>query len=216
MDKSSYTRESSTFSGIYTFIAQDRWFNKTARFISNLCSPPIIALMAALVTALTINTESAWLWTLAYAGTAILLPTIYILILLKRGAISGFHLNERKERTKPLAVISINTALIFLIMVFAGAPKLILLIMATSIIQLLLILAITQRWKISGHCTAAASLAAYAIALYGTDLTPLALLVPLIAWSRIKLNRHSLAQTIAGTLLGAVTVTFMLYTTNAI
>jgi membrane-associated phospholipid phosphatase len=62
---------------------------------------------------------------------------------------------------------------------------------------------ITLWWKISLHAAAAAGAATMAWALLGTGL-PFLLTVPLIAWSRIRLRRHTLAQTVLGALLGFV------------
>ena len=85
-----------------------------------------------------------------------------------------------------------------------------------ALIQILLVFLITLKWKISGHCTSAAGLSFLAIALYGEAVIPLTLIIPVIAWSRIRLGRHTLYQTIAGSFLGAVTVIGILYLTNSL
>lgn len=216
INKTSYTRDTETFPGAENFPVPADMAKKIARYVSNTFSPPIIAFTAAIITAFAIDSESAWLWTFIYAGLAIVLPTIYIFTLVSRGAVSDFHLNKRKERTKPLIIISLNTALVLLILLIGGAPRLILILMVTGIVQLLTLLAITLRWKISGHCTAVAGLAIYAFALFGELFLPLMLIVPLTAWSRIKLKRHTLAQTIAGATLGITTVLVILYATGTI
>jgi len=85
-----------------------------------------------------------------------------------------------------------------------------------ALIQILLVFLITLRWKISGHCTSAAGLSFLAIALYGEPMIPLTLIIPVVAWSRIRLGRHTLYQTIAGTFLGAATVMGILYITGSL
>jgi hypothetical protein len=40
--------------------------------------------------------------------------------------------------------------------------------------------------------------------LLGGAATPLVMTVPLVAWSRVHLQRHTLAQTAAGALLGTI------------
>jgi len=112
--------------------------------------------------------------------------------------------------------MTINTALVLLIMFLAGAPKLILIVIAAGALQLLCMLLITLRWKISGHCTAATGFVVLALALFGENLLPLILIIPLIGWSRIRLSRHTFTQTVAGIFLGAVTITALLYVTNYI
>jgi membrane-associated phospholipid phosphatase len=68
-------------------------------------------------------------------------------------------------------------------------------------LQMVLIFGITLRWKISVHSAAAAGIATLAWSLAGTVL-PLVIGVPVIAWARVRLRRHTIAQTIAGSVLG--------------
>jgi 5'-nucleotidase len=76
-------------------------------------------------------------------------------------------------------------------------------------LQTTLIFAITTVWKISVHSAAAAATATLAWWLIGTPL-PLLVGVPIIAWSRVRLQRHSVAQTVAGASLGITTVLTMM------
>lgn len=64
---------------------------------------------------------------------------------------------------------------------------------------------VTLCWKISLHCATLARTAALVWKLTGS---PVALLlgIPLMIWSRLLLRRHTPAQTIAGTLVGFLSV----------
>jgi membrane-associated phospholipid phosphatase len=94
-----------------------------------------------------------------------------------------------------------------------GAPILLLVLTGAGIIQVLLIFLVTLRWKISGHSAAVAGVAVLALMLFGKVAVFFALTVPLVAWSRIRLGRHSLYQTVAGALLGGliIAVALLLY-----
>jgi membrane-associated phospholipid phosphatase len=63
---------------------------------------------------------------------------------------------------------------------------------------------VTHWWKMSIHAGVAAGTAATLTAVYG----PLALLsVPLVllaGWARVRLSAHTIAQVVAGALVGAV------------
>ena len=83
----------------------------------------------------------------------------------------------------------------------ASAPRLLVLLAALNLIQLVLFLGITLRWKISAHCTAVASLAVLGFYLLGLTSSWLLAIVPVVAWARIYLG--SPAQTMAGAVLGA-------------
>ena len=189
---------------------------KAAKWVSGLFSPPLMAVVAIFLAAENIKGESAYLWAVLYVVLSILPPTFYIFSLVRSGEVTDFHLNIREQRTKPLTVILINTLAVIFVMIIAGAPKLMLIITFAGLLQALLVLLITLRWKISGHCTAAAGVAVFSIILFGEMFIPALLLVPLIAWSRIRMECHTFAQTVAGSLLGAVTVLSVLYITNII
>jgi membrane-associated phospholipid phosphatase len=188
------------------------WRDKSARVISNLFSPPLACIV---VTALATKSESSLFWILIFIALLII-PPITVLTLVHRGKVSDFHLNIREERARPLFAIFAYAALIFLVMYFGGAPRLMLIVTAVALLQILLVFIITLKWKISGHCTSAAGLAFLAVALYGENVLPLTLIVPLIAWSRIRLGRHTISQTLAGSFLGAATVIIILYLTNVL
>jgi membrane-associated phospholipid phosphatase len=65
------------------------------------------------------------------------------------------------------------------------------------------------------HSAAAAATATLAWSLIGTPL-PLFIGVPIIAWSRVRLRRHSVAQTVAGASLGVTTILAMLAVMGAV
>ena len=208
INKSYYSRLSE-----YVFISPE-WKDRWARLISAVFSPLTIAIAAVAVAGFAINDESALKWIALYLVLIILPPTLYLMYLVRKGTVTNFHLNVRKERTQPFLIMTINSVAVFIIMYIVGAPKLILIVIAAAAIQLVCMLLITLRWKISGHCTAATGLLVLTLALFGENLLPLVLLIPLIAWSQIRLKRHTLAQTVAGVFLGAISVSALLYFTN--
>jgi membrane-associated phospholipid phosphatase len=208
INKSYYTRFSE-----YVIVSPE-WKDRWARIVSGILSPLSIAIAAVAVAGYAINDESALSWIALYIALSILPPTLYIMYLVRKGIVTDFHLNVRKERTKPFLIMTANTAVVFLVMLLLGAPKLILIVIATAVLQLFFMLLITLRWKISGHCTAVAGLVVLALALFGENLLPSTLLIPLVAWSRIRLKRHTPAQTVAGSFIGAVIVSTLLYFTN--
>jgi membrane-associated phospholipid phosphatase len=192
------------------------WRDRSARLISNLFSPPLIALACIVVTALATRSESSLFWILVFIALLIIPPTIFVLTLVHKGKVSDFHMNIREERARPLFAIFAYATIISLIMYLAGAPKLMLIVTAAALLQILFVFVITLKWKISGHCTSAAGLAFLTVALYGENVLPFTLIVPIIAWSRIRLGRHTISQTLAGSFLGAATVIIILYLANII
>jgi len=186
------------------------WLAAFAYWISQVGSPPLTGAGAAVTVALMMATALAWQWTLLYLGVTILLPCLYIIWLVQRGVVSDFHLPRREERLRPL-LFSLGMAVVVW-GVFHGVatPVGLKMLASVNMLQALLFLLITLRWKISLHCAAAAILAELLLVYFGAAAAPFALSVPLIAWSRLYLRRHTLAQTVAGAGLGIVILTLTL------
>ncbi len=87
-------------------------------------------------------------------------------------------------------------------------------LMATSAAGLSVIVVfvcINLVWKISIHTAFIAALVAILIILYGWIAAVTVLVVPLIAWARIELAHHSLAQVVTGALLAVLIVVAVFY-----
>ena len=95
--------------------------------------------------------------------------------------------------------------------VSGDAPIQLTLFAGVGVFQIAFLLAVTLRWKISGHSATTAGFAIFIVALFGPVAAPVFLLIPLVAWSRIRRNRHEFTQTIAGSLAGIIYTLTALY-----
>ena len=180
----------------------EKFYTRLALTVSNVFSPPLMGIAGLLITIPFIGRGAAQTWLPSIAVLSILLPAAYILWLIKRGEVTDLYLRERHQRIKPLGVSLFCSLLVWWLVVWLDAPLLLRAIAVVQVIQGSAILAITLRWKISAHSITGAAVVGLAFFLWGTEVWSLLFLIPLIAWSRVWLNRHTLSQTIAGTLLG--------------
>ncbi len=187
------------------------WSFRCAYWVSQIGSPPLTGAAAALLVGSVLATGAAWQWTGLYILFTILVPCLYIVRLVQVGLVSDFHLPIREERIRPLLVTLAVAMVAWGILHRVAAPPLLKLLASANGIQALTFFVITLRWKISLHCAAAAILAQLALIVWGTMALPLVASVPLIAWSRVYLHRHTIAQTVAGTALGTTIVTPLLF-----
>ena len=199
----------------HIFISDSRR-DRTARIISTIFSPPLLAMASLIIAAQAVEDEPVLYWTVIAIVLFVLIPSIYVFSLVRRGHVTDFHIKIREQRAWPFLIILLISSIVFSVMYFGGAPRLLLIISSVAIIQLMLIMLITFRWKISGHCTAASGVAVLTVAIFGQSLLPVSLIVPVIAWSRIRLDRHTFAQSVAGIFLGVATASSILYFTNII
>lgn len=181
---------------------------RTARFFSNIVSPPVIFATLGLALGLKeLPSLQGLLWAAIYGFWVSLAPILFVVYLLKTGRISDLHMNTMKERRWPY-IVSFLGALIALsiIMIFDG-PELLYCLAVTSVIALGLLALITNFWMISIHATsmtAATLIFGLVFGLYAAFLL-LPLLI-LVAWVRLYLRRHTVAQVLAGIGLGLASV----------
>jgi len=180
-----------------------RWDERMARWISNLLSPPMVAI-AGLVLALRMleKPKDAW-WLLYFMGLTVALPVGYIIWKVRRGEITDFHVRVREQRIRPLS-LAVAGGMASLTGLWLGhAPIGLMALASMGVMQVAFLLLVTLKWKISGHGAAVSSLAVFLCGLYGTAAAPALLTIPLVAWARLRLRRHTLWQTICGSLAGA-------------
>ena len=173
-----------------------------AKAISAVTSPAVLSFVSVYLMGVVINDARFWPWALAYAGFGFVLPLLYLIYLMRKGEVSNFHMKERSERIKPMIFILITFSSASLVFYFLDAPYVMQVFTYIGALQALIMLAITLKWKISGHGAGAAAFALLLWALFGPAAAPAFLLVPVVLWARRYTDRHDLAQTVLGAVAG--------------
>lgn len=179
------------------------WVGNVANTVSQLFNPPCLSAAGFFLVAYLQATPAAWAWATFYNITAVLLPVLYVAQLVWGGKATDLHLPHRQERLRPLLLSILFSGFAAIILWFGQAAPLFITLAIANLLQLVLIFLITLQWKISVHSAAAAGLAVLGWVVWPETAVFLVPLIPFIAWSRVYLRRHTLSQTIAGTLLGA-------------
>lgn len=188
-----------------------RPLTRLAWWVTQIGSPPILGLIAGLIVAASSGQPAGWWQMGLYTLLTLLLPLAYIFWLLRRGEISDFHMPLRQERLKPMGMSLATAVCGWLLLLRLAAPPLLLALATANLLQSFLYALITLRWKISIHAAVAAALATLSWHIWGSAVFPLAAGVPLVAWSRVYLRRHTVAQTVVGTAVGAGILLLALY-----
>lgn len=176
------------------------WDGRVAYVVSQVASPPVLVSLGVVLTASTLIARP-WGWAALYVCIAILSPLLYLGWLVRRGQVTDLDVQLREQRSKPLIATLACSGLALLLLLLGGAPQRMVTVAGAVWLQGIAIFLITFRWKISVHAAAAGGISTLIWLLFGTPLLLLGL-VPLVAWSRVRLRRHTPAQTIAGALLG--------------
>jgi membrane-associated phospholipid phosphatase len=177
------------------------WDWYLASTVSHIGSPPLLAATMMALLAWQHAMPAAWAWAAVYLLFAILLPVIFLALLVHAGRVTDMEVQVRRERPVPLVMTLALGWLTTLLLAFGGAPLDMVVVSGALWVQTAVVLVITLLWKISMHCATAAAAATLAWYLLGSPL-PLIIGVPLVAWSRVWLGRHTVAQALAGGLLG--------------
>ena len=102
-----------------------------------------------------------------------------------------------------LAFITASVATGLILLLVLGAPRLLTGYLAFMLASVAVLAAITTVWKISIHCAVASGSVAILTLSFGPLVLPAYALVALLSWSRVALKDHTVAQAVAGAVLGA-------------
>ncbi len=188
------------------------FLNATARLISAVASPFIVtplfslAVMAVYASRL----SEFWLWAVPFIVLACFLPFGYIYYGVRRGWLTDLHLMKREQRQEPFAVSLLGSVLLVGSYLVLGVPNAILLLAVILLVNGIVFSVITYYWKISIHLASLAGAIALVSLFISPKLAWLFLLLPFVIWARIRRNRHTLAQTVAASIL-VVVLTYLCY-----
>lgn len=140
-----------------------------------------------------------------------LIPLLAIAVLIRTGKVSDRALSHRDQRALPMIV---GIACYFGAALFIGslgAPMWLRMFFWGAAVSAAIAMLITFRWKISAHCTAVGGLVGMMMWFAVTGLADVNVMIMLsvgivlagaMATARLALNRHTLAQVLAGLALG--------------
>lgn len=184
---------------------------KFALFISAISNPLFISIPFSYFLVLRTSGDPAYslAWTIismSFAG----LVGLFVLYGVKRGFFSDYDVTKRQERPPLFAFTGIITVLYFIAIFILNGPKILLVSLGALLFAILLAEIINTKIKASMHMAVFSSLSLVLIILYGGAFWLLLLFAPVVAWSRLRLKRHTPREIVAGTILG-ITIVFAIY-----
>lgn len=143
-------------------------------------------------------------WAVLTALFVTVAPLGLLWLAVRAGRVGNLDLDVRHERPWPMLLALAITVLGLALLWLLGAPRLLLVLLVSTLLGGLIALLITLRWKISIHAGGAAGCVTVLALLYGAWALPLLVGVALIGWSRVVLGKHTWAQVIAGAIVSAL------------
>jgi MFS family permease len=205
------SRELESTPGVQVMLLPATWDTRFARWLSAIFSPPLVGTITMGAIAANSASPQAWAWLGVYLLMAVLGPVVYVLRLVRRGEVTDFDLRLREQRLRPYLFTALCLTVAAVVLLAGSAPHLMVVLAFAGAIKTTLLLLITLRWKISVHLASISGFVVVMLALAGTPGLLFTPLIPAVAWARIRLRRHNLAQTIAGALVGGGLLGIALY-----
>jgi hypothetical protein len=142
-------------------------------------------------------------WGLLAALFTAVLPTLFISRGVRHDRWSDRNVGARRPRLLVLAFITASVAAGLILLLVLGAPPLLTGYLAFILASVAVLAVITTVWKISIHCAVASGSVTILALTYGPPVLCGYLLVGLLGWARVTVKDHSVAQVVAGSVLGA-------------
>lgn len=184
--------------------------NKFAKAISYIFDGSYISIPAYLIINIFMleTAREVAVWTSLCVLFGSIMPFIFVVFLYKKKIIADLHVPRREDRLKPLLVSNISYLLGYFVFFIFKAPVYLKAMFFTSFLTTVLLTVITSFWKISFHTSWITFTSITYYVFFGKWMLLLFLFVPLVAWARVKIKRHTAGQVIAGSLLAFITVSF--------
>jgi membrane-associated phospholipid phosphatase len=177
-----------------------------ARWISHVISPHIVGLVITSVISLKYSdnpVEVLW-WLTLLLPLLVIPPLGYLFWLVHNGTLEDFYMPDRKTRVRPLTVLMIWLLVCLGLIRYWAAPSIVEVFVVATLVLVGILSLVTLFWKISFHGATISAAATVTVMVAGSYAWPVMLLVPLVGWSRIRLERHTPRQVIYGSLVGAL------------
>ena len=186
---------------------------RIAKLTSKILSPFFISLVIILL----LSFESARTildalkWSLVLIAISIVPVYSVVVYLARNHSLESRFINVRKQRTKIYLVASICALVGCVILLYLGAPLILVATFVAGLSAIVVFMCINLWWKISLHTAFIAASVTVLVILYGAIATVAVVLLPLVAWARVELEHHSVAQVATGALLVSLIVVVVFY-----
>ncbi len=184
---------------------------KFAKFISSITHPPLVSIPTfVVINYFLLGLSNSIVITGICLIFAAFLPVLTSLILINKMN-TDIDITDRTKRTLPLIFAVCSYILGFFVLYILDAPAITTALMFIYFSNTLIILFINLSWKISIHAVGVAGPTAALTYLFGFPGVIFGLIIPVVMWSRVKLNKHTILQVLAGAVLGLILTAFQLY-----
>ena len=181
----------------------DREKRAWAAAISNATIPPVIAVFTFALINYS-RSSGVYFVALTFLTTlfAAIVPLCILIVWARRTNAHDMDVPARTDRNLPLLLATVSYLVGTAVLLIIRAPLLSTAVMFGYFAGTLFIFLVNLRWKISIHTMGIAGPTTVLVYVFGYWGALLGLLLPPVIWSRVYLKKHTLAQALAGAVVG--------------
>lgn len=184
-----------------------------AQIISIIFNPLVLA--APIAFALVYETSGDFQYSIMWALVSLvfaLIIGVFVYVGMKRGMFSNFDVSIRSQRKPVFIFAGLVVLLYFLLILILHGPRVLLLGLGVVLLGTIAAEVINKKIKASMHLAVATAFSFVYAIFFGGYFWVLPLVIPAsVAWSRIKLRRHSPLEVLVGAAFGlSLVVVFLL------
>ena len=181
---------------------------RIANLTSNVLNPFAVSVAAILLLAFesTPTAADALKWAGITAGVSVLPVLLTVIYQARTGRMSGILTATRQQRTGIYVLSIACLAVGYTVLHYLQAPLMLPAAFVGGLCGVVIFSVVNLRWKVSLHTGFVSALAVMLVLLHGAIAAVAVAPVLLMGWSRAHLGQHSVAEVVAGGLLGAMTV----------
>ena len=189
---------------------------RIATLTSNIFNPFLIGVVMMLLALLasTPSWSDALKWLLLLTCINVLPLALFMVYLVRHDRLDSLFVTVRRQRTKLYVFATVLFGISCIILLLLDAPSILLALLVATFASNIIFMCVNLRWKVSLHAAFIACAVIILLVLYGFQSVAFivsASLIPLIAWTRIELDHHSLPQVVAGALLASSVLVTVFY-----
>jgi len=174
-----------------------------ARLVAGVVNPFLMCTILVFLVLLenTNNLKECIQWFMLSIATSVVPIFLIMLYLVKYQRVDDIFITVRTQRNKVYAMAVVIIGIDCTVLYFSGASLMLIALFITVFLTGIVFAIVNRWWKISIHTAAIVIVVIALFVLYGQKSAVAFVLVPLVAWSRVEIEHHSIAQVIAGGIL---------------
>lgn len=186
--------------------------NLLARLISAISNPLVVSfpMSYAILFKWTGEVFYSIQWSIVSFVFSIVMA-LFVFYGILRGFFSDYDISNKEERGKMFLFAGILSILYLILTFVLNGPKVLIMTLGGLILGIFIANLINYKIKASVHLAVFAAFSLILGILYGGIFWVILLLTPIIAWSRIKLKKHVLKETVVGVVLGGLLVIILYF-----